>query len=442
MSPPKSDGIASRKASLKCLKSVIIDGKSLDQVKPQAYASLTPQDAKFAHALTLTTLRNYGPHRDVLSRYTKKSGRIKPAELQIILQMGIAQILHLDVPDHAAVDTTLKLAIKSGLIRQKGFINAVLRKITSDKANIVLRHDIENVHYPEWLIKEWIKDYGREETGQMIPALMSEPSLDLTIPDHSTRQTFLDHYGDQCLPIGAHGVRFKNPQMNVQDLLGFKDGQWWVQNAASAFPISYLIEHKIMPKPWSEIKALDLCAAPGGKTMQLAQTGAHITALDLSEQRLQRLSENLERTNLIKNVDIIAGDALTHEGSYDLIVLDAPCTATGTLRRHPDAAFSKTKAQMKELATLQQRMLTHASTLLKDDGILVFCTCALQHEEGENTANQFTSKNSSFKILAFKGRFEQDHVPNFITKEGYFRSLPHHAPLYGDGFFSALLKKI
>jgi 16S rRNA (cytosine967-C5)-methyltransferase len=420
-------GLNSRRYALKILKEVILKNCSLEEAHAEN-GHLSDQDIGFAKALVMTTLRLYGPLTHLLRQSSDQGKKIKPEALNIIACMGAAQILLLNVPDHAAVDTSMKLALKSGFMRQKGFLNALLRRIAAKKDQIELTVNAKTSHYPEWLLKNWQSSYGKDETDTLIAALTKEAPLDLTIPNKNKREAFLKHYDGQCTAIGNHSVRFSGDHPDVTDIQGFKDGYWWVQDAASAHPISHIIENNLIENDWSTLKILDLCAAPGGKTMQLASTGAHVTALDSSEKRLDRVKENLERTSLGGNVKVICEDALSHHGKYDLIVLDAPCTATGTLRRHPDAAFTKSKEQMAQLTALQKNILDAAQQQLSPNGHLLYCTCSLQNNEGENILNQIDRELFSIKKLNNNGH-------------GYFRSLPQKAPLYGDGFFAALLQR-
>lgn len=436
----KSDGLPPRRAAYKALCRVILKGQSLEECSG-VFKDLSAQDHKFARALTLSTLRHYGALEHIVRQSSSTGKKIKPKELSIIACMGAAQLKLLEVPNHAAVDATLKLAAKEGFVRQKGFLNAVLRKIAKEPQKEV-KTDANTTHIPDWMLQSWRKAYGAEGLNALLDALASEAPLDITCPDESKKQHLLDFYGEAITAIGSDSLRFTGEHPNVVDIEGFKEGYWWVQDAASAYPVSALINLPALAENWSDLKILDICAAPGGKTMQLAHTGAHVTALDISDKRLQRLRDNIKRTNLDKNVKVVQGDALSHQGSYDIILLDAPCTATGTLRRHPDAAFSKTKAQMDDLTALQKDMLAHAYNLLSPNGYLLYCTCSLQQEEGEIILDQFIEEKTSFITLKISQIEVLEKIPEeAIDKNDYFRSLPHKNPLHGDGFFAALLQK-
>jgi 16S rRNA (cytosine967-C5)-methyltransferase len=436
----KSDGLPPRRAAYKALCRVILKGQSLEECSG-VFKELSAQDHKFARALTLSTLRHYGALEHIVRQSSSTGKKIKPKELSIIACMGAAQLKLLEVPDHAAVDATLKLAAKEGFVRQKGFLNAVLRKIAKEPQKEV-KTDANMTHIPDWMLQSWGKAYGAEELNNLLDALATEAPLDITCPDESKRKHLIATYGDAITPIGLHSLRFTGEHPNVVDIEGFKEGYWWVQDAASAYPVSALINLPALAEKGDTLKILDICAAPGGKTMQLAHTGAHVTALDISDKRLERLRENIKRTKLDKNVKIVQGDALSHQGSYDIILLDAPCTATGTLRRHPDAAFSKTKAQMDELIALQNDMLAHAYNLLSPNGYLLYCTCSLQKEEGENILNQFIKKEYSSHLLNISSPdILESNISETVDKNNFFRSLPHTPPLHGDGFFAALIQK-
>jgi 16S rRNA (cytosine967-C5)-methyltransferase len=434
------DGLTARRVAFKALCSVIIDAQSLDECAP-LFAKLPPQDYKFARALTLSTLRHFGPLEHQIRKNSSTGKKIKPRELNIIACMGMAQLKLLDVPDHAAVDATLKLAAKQGYVRQKGFLNAILRK-TARESQKELIIDAKTSHLPAWMIDGWTHQYGPENIDLLIQSLSKEAPLDITCPDAEKRKELLSFYGDKLTEINATTLRFSNNHPNVPDIKGYEDGYWWVQDAASAYPISALIQHPDLKDQLKNLNILDVCAAPGGKTMQLASTGAHVTALDISAKRLERLQENLERTKLTKRVTAVQDDALNHQGTYDLIVLDAPCTATGTLRRHPDAAFTKTEKQMNELAQLQQKMLKHAFSLLAPNGYILYCTCSLQKNEGENVVKQFiNSKASEATLTNLTKSKNAKEATQTAEKTYFFRSTPAIPPLHADGFFAALIQK-
>lgn len=436
----QSTDITARRCAYKILCHVIIKGKSIEESKT-LLAPLSPQDIKFARALIFITLRYFGALEHLLRANSTTGKKIKPKELSILAAMGAAQMQFMDVPAHASVDTTLKLAAKEGFVRQKGFLNAILRKIAKLPQKSVTT-DAKTTHFPAWMLQSWAHAYGKETITPLLQSLATEAPLDITCPDAKKRQELIHIYQDNITQIGHHSLRFTGKRPDVSDIHGHNEGYWWVQDAASAYPISALTAYAPLKDTWKTLEILDLCAAPGGKTMQLATMGAHVTALDISKKRLDRLRDNIKRTHLEERVRIVQGDALTHHGTYDIIVLDAPCTATGTMRRHPDAAFTKTKEQMDELTSLQTQMLAHTDTLLKPKGYILYCTCSLQPEEGENIINQYIDAHTSFYTLnIFTDKKLAKHQTEPTDKKDFFRSLPHKTPLNSDGFFSALLQK-
>jgi 16S rRNA (cytosine967-C5)-methyltransferase len=279
-------------------------------------------------------------------------------------------------------------------------------------------------------MQRWRKHYGQEAAQLISEIHMHEPTLDITVK--SDPDSWAKEFDGIVLPTGSVRLTSHTP---VVELPGYADGEWWVQDAAASLPAKLL---HMQP----DERVLDMCAAPGGKTAQLAQARANVTALDRSAERLKLLASNLERLHL--RASIAVGDAATYQaGVFDAILIDAPCSATGTIRRHPDVAWTKKTGDLEALSSLQGKMLTRAASLIRPGGRLVYCTCSLEPEEGEAQISGFLRRNPDFQRDPVS---EADGVPKeFINNEGDLRTLPSYFPnenkrLSGiDGFFAARL---
>ena len=417
-----------RRLALACLEQ-ILDGKELEDAWQQASRATRAMDARdraFARQLVLTTLRQYGALEALLAPYLKKR---PPRRTQLILLMGMAQLLWLETPPHAAVDTSVTLARQTKLAPLAGLINAVLKKIAS--AAPQLREASRPVQtLPDWLRVALVEAYGEAGTEAIAAAHLHAPPLDLTLRDAA--EDWAAALDAQPLPTGT--LR-RALTADVTALPGYEKGAWWVQDAAAALPV----------RLFSDVRgkqALDLCAAPGGKTLQLAAAGAEVTAVDRSGHRLQRLHENLARTGL--SARVVEADArhFTPGQTFERILLDAPCTATGTLRRHPDVALHRSPADLTELTALQAALLDHALTLLTPGGELVYCVCSLLPAEGEAQIAAALQRHAALRLLPIDAAALG--IPDAWAAGDMLRTLPSYWPESGglDGFFAARLQKI
>jgi 16S rRNA (cytosine967-C5)-methyltransferase len=303
----------------------------------------------------------------------------------------------------------------------------VLRRLARDKAAIRGGLDAARLDTPDWLWQRWTKTYGEAGARKIAEAHLVEPALDLSVK--SDAAGWAERLGGIVLPTGS--VRFV-PSGPVEDLSGYAEGEWWVQDAAAALPAKLLAD-------FAGKRVADLCAAPGGKTAALAAAGANVTAIDISAPRVARLRSNLARLKLI--AETVVADILdwTPGEPFDAVLLDAPCSATGTIRRHPDIALLKKPEDIESLAALQERMIDRAVGMLKPGGILVFCTCSLEPEEGET---QFERALSRYGLTALPiDPAEVGGLAPIITPKGTIQTLPSQLPaanprLSGlDGFF-------
>ena len=300
----------------------------------------------------------------------------------------------MDVSDHAAVNTAVMLASTNGVERQKGFVNGVLRNALRKLPELMEAQDPVRLNTPAWLLETWIKDYGLKGAALIAEAHLKEAPLDITVRDMAE----FDHYQDvlEAESLGGRTLRRKAGGA-VIDLPDFDAGRWWVQDAAAALPAQLFGD--VAGK-----RVVDMCAAPGGKTMQLASMGAEIVAIDRSTRRAARLKNNLERLGFGDAVTIDICDAAgwcpKDQQPVPYILLDAPCSATGTARRHPEVVHLKSPKDVKRLRDIQMRLLRHAFEILAPGGVLIYCTCTLQKSEGEDQIAAFLAEQHAASKIA------------------------------------------
>jgi len=433
--PDMAPGLAVRLCAAAILAEVAGNGLSLDErfapgAGPEAMTGLDPRDRALVRSIVLAALRHLGALRLALAATLEKGMPKKGQGIEWTLLIGAAQILYMDVPDHAAVDLGVRAVRHQARTAPfAGLVNAVLRNIARRRADFETPTD-PFADTPHWLATRWRKTYGDEVAAQITLAHRAEPTLDLTVKAGADPALVPEGL---LLPTGSLRLTSQAP---VEELPGYAEGQWWVQDAAAALPARLL-----NARPGERVA--DLCAAPGGKTAQLALTGAQVTALDRSAERLKRLALNLERLGL--TAEIRVGDALAFEAApFDAILLDAPCSATGTIRRHPDVAWTKKAGDITSLAGVQARMLDRAATLLVRGGRLVYCTCSLEPEEGEMQIAALLRRNPDLVRAPIQPE-EIGGLAQCLNADGELRTLPGHlqnesARLSGlDGFFAARL---
>ncbi len=431
---PASDGMMARRVALGLLYHILQQKRSLDEsfTHDGYFAALPPRDRGFTRMLVTTVLRRKGQMDDLLRRAMDKGGEPNPVLLKFILYIGMCQIFFMDVPDHAAVDTSVVLADENGLSRQKGLVNAVLRRMTGEGREWIVKQDAVRMNFPGWILDAWIRDYGLHDAANIALASLMEPALDISVRDPVSLDEWQEALGATRLPTGS--LR-RMGGGSVAEMPGLEEGVWWVQDAAAALPVALLGD--IAGKT-----VIDLCAAPGGKTMQLAAAGARVIAVDRSSSRMKILHENIQRTNLGTRVttQITDGAEWQTKDKADIVLLDAPCSATGTIRRHPDLLHLKSARDVTQLMKVQERLLANALRLLKPGGILVYCTCSLQKDEGERQIEQFMSEHPAVKRWPVTAR-EVGGIADAVTPEGDVRLKPYHLAPYGgiDGFFIARL---
>lgn len=429
------DSLLARQIALGLLETVLSRKIPLDQALDDSrdLPMLTPRDRGFVRMVVSTTLRRLGQIDDLIYQAGDRRALPQPILLHHLLRMGVAQILFMNVPDHAAVNTSVEIAELRGMQRQKGFVNAILRRITREGQEWLAQQDESRLNIPEWLLKSWVEDYGLRIAAEIGLANLGEAALDITVKTPAERDYWAQALEATILPTGS--LR-RAPGGSVIELPGFEDGSWWVQDSSAALPAKLFGD-------LNGVQVIDLCAAPGGKTAQLAAAGANVLALDRSAKRLKRLDENMLRLNLQDQVKCETADASVWlpRDPVSAILLDAPCTATGTIRRHPDVMALKGPQDQNNLADLQSRMLDNAVTMLEQGGILIYCTCSLQKAEGEQQIDALLARTKGKMARKPITADEIGGLDGAITKDGDVRVLPGEMAAHGgsDGFYIARL---
>jgi len=435
-------GLAARRIAADILDGVLHKHRTLDDQLDGAGAhpglkTLADRDRALMRRLVATILRRLGTLGHLLSRLLDRGIPTDAPRAQSALLIGAAQILWMDVPDHAAVDLSVRLVQSDRrAAKYAGLVNAVLRRCAREGQPLIDEVKSQNLDIPPWLLTRWIGAYGETTARQMALAIGYEPSLDITVKADAAQWASRLH--GETLPTGTVRTLL---QGSVTMLPGFTEGQWWVQDAAAALPARLFgdVGGKTI---------VDLCAAPGGKTAQLAQAGARVTAVDRSLARMARLRDNLARLSLQAD-DVVTDGAEwpgQGDGGFDGVLVDAPCTSTGTIRRHPDVAWLRQEADIAALAALQKRLLQRAVALLKPGGTLVYCTCSLEPEEGEQAIASLLATESGMRRMPVEAD-EVAGLSEILTANGDLRTLPCHLPhtdprLGGlDGFYAARLVK-
>jgi 16S rRNA (cytosine967-C5)-methyltransferase len=424
-------GIPSRAAALAILSDVLRRRRPLDAVLDDVLpsAGLSQRDAGFARAIASETLRRFGALDALIRTYVPKPPpphRAGPT-LEILLA-GACELLFLNVSDHAAVDAANRLAAADPkALHFKPLINATLRRVAREGREALAKLDMERLCVPDWLWPRWCESYGEETARAIAHAHLGEPPLDIVFGNATVLA------GSE--PLFGNVVRFSNPP-RVDSLPGFAQGEWWVQDFAATLPARLLGD--VTGKT-----VIDLCAAPGGKTAQLAAAGAHAIAIEREPARMARLKSNLERLKL--NATLIESDMRDYapETPAPFVLLDAPCSATGTIRRHPELPWIKSAADVNACATTAGELLDHAADMVAPDGTLVFAVCSLEPEEGVQQIADFLARHSDFARwpAAASDLFGLDEL---VTPEGDLRTLPCHMDERGgmDGFYAARLRRL
>ena len=423
MSEP--EGLPARAAALDMLHAALARRAGLDDALARpSFSALPVRERAHARALVMATLRHLGPIDRLLAAKLQK----QPPEMVLnLLRIGAAQLHHMEAPDFAVVSTSVDLAASRKDTRPfKGLVNAVLRGLIRDGQPV---EEVQTLA-PEWLYARWKAAWGEDAALQIASMIAREPDTDLSFRDPAAAPALAEGLEAHELPGGAWRTAKGGA---LTEWPGFAEGAWWVQDASAAIPARLL---QVQPGH----TALDLCAAPGGKTLQLAAAGAQVVALDRSAPRLKRVSENLERMGLKAEVRAADAAAWTDERLFDAVLLDAPCTATGTFRRHPDVLWASRAGDVAPLAQTQAKLLDSAAGRVKPGGRLVYCVCSLEPEEGEGQIGGFLRRHPEF-VLDPVAPGEGGAPAASVTDAGTLRVLPFHIDGGCDGFFAARLRR-
>jgi len=431
-------GLPARRAAVEVLAAMLqkkqplgdILGRSLDQ---GFMLDLPARDRALTRAIVAASLRRKGQIDSVLGNFLERGLPEKSGTLYPILLSAAAQLMFLRTPAHAAIDLAVTLVqYDPKAKRYDKLVNAVLRRVASEGDAIAAALEAARINTPDWLWSRWVTWWGEERAHAIGAAHLVEPPLDVTVK--SDPELWAERLSGLVLPTGS--VRLL-PKGRIEALPGFDEGAWWVQDAAASLPARLLGDIKGK-------RVADLCAAPGGKTAQLAMAGASVVAVDSSKTRLALLGDNLKRLGL--EAELVHDDAATWQPGelFDAILLDAPCSSTGTIRRHPDIPYLKSAKDIAALAALQARLLDHAATLLKPGGRLVYSTCSLEPEEGEAQVAAFLVRNEAFRLDPIDSG-EVFGQTEWIEPSGCLRTFPYELKLETaewsgmDGFFATRL---
>ena len=423
-------GLVARAGALHLIGAVLDRGAMPDQAGLRA----NPAERAEARGLADLTLRRLGQIDDALGRFV---GKMPKPPVNHVLRLMAAELVFAGTAPHAAVDLAVRLVKRvRGAAKLAGLVNAVGRRLAEQGAEIAAGQDAARLNTPAWLWRQLAADWGAEAARAMALAHLTPAPHDLTLANQVDAGALAVEVGAEVLVTGSLRLAGR-PQISA--LPGYAEGAWWAQDAAAALP-ARLIPEALLNRGGKRV--LDLCAAPGGKTMQLAAAGARVTALDISARRMARLGENLARTGLA--AECLVADALewVPEAPFDAILLDAPCSASGTIRRHPDLPRRKSGSDLKALTGLQERLLDRAAGWLAPGGVLVFCTCSLDRAEGEDQARRFLERSPGFERLAIAPG-EAGIPAEFLTPSGDLRTRPDFWAGRGgiDGFFAARFAK-
>ncbi len=420
---------------------------ALDRVLKKA--SLSDNDRRLMTELVYGSVRRQRTLDALIDQLATKKSHKQPPDLRIILHLGLYQLRYqAKIPTSAAVNTTVALAKDNGFKGLSGFVNGLLRqyaRLAEKEDPLQLPQEtigrLGTLHsFPDWIVKVWTEQFGDLETEQLCRWMNQTPTIDIRI---NPLKTSLEEVKAAFQSVGVlsqplidipQALRLMGRTGSIQKLPGFQEGWWTIQDASAQ-----LVSHLLDPQPGEVI--VDACAAPGGKTTHIAELmgdRGKIWACDRTASRLRKLQENVRRLGF-KSIETITADSrnLTQlENSADRVLLDVPCSGLGTLHRHADARWRQTPISVNELSQLQQELLFHVATLVKDGGVLVYATCTLHPQENENIIETFLAKNPNWKIEY--SRLEELGT-RYNKSQGYLKVLPHENNM--DGFFMTCLRK-
>ena len=431
---PAKPGLQARMAAVKLLGAVIeqktsLDGMLDDEHGNPAYSALSPADRALVRAILNSCLRQLTRIDAIFDHFLDKPLPDGARNLRHILAVAAAQILFLDVPDHSAVDLAVEQARRDPRsARFANLVNALLRRLGREKDGVLAEVSAEVPVFPAWFHQRLTEVYGSEAARAIGEACLTPAPVDLTVK--ADPGAWAERLGGTVLPTGS--VRLPAFDGPVSELAGFTEGEWWVQDAAAAIPAKLFGD-------LTGMQVADLCAAPGGKTAQLILLGGNVTAVEQSANRMKRLKSNLVRLGMQAEFLQSKLEDIKPEPRFDAILLDAPCSSTGTIRRHPDVYWTKDMGDVEKLAAVQARLLRHAFGLLKPGGRLVFSNCSLDPLEGETLVELFLAETGDAERVPVR-REDWPGLEEAIDAKGDIRTTP--AMLGGiDGFYASVLTR-
>lgn len=436
--PSQPAGLQARALAVELVAAVLDRGRTFDEalascLARQEYRTLAANDRGLARLIAATVLRQHGQLTRIVNRFIERPLPRDRGRLTSILLAGAAQLVFLGSAPHAAINLAVEQARRDARARRfDRLTNAVLRRVAERGAEIAASQDPVRLNVPDWLWHRWSVAYGEDRARRIAEASLREAPLDITVK--SDPEGWSRRLGGVPLPSGS--IRLV-PEGRIESLPGFEDGAWWVQDAAAALPAKLL--GNLAGRTVAE-----LCAAPGGKTAELASAGAHVTAVEIDAGRIERLKANLARLHI--EAEVVEADAAEWQPgtSFDAVLLDAPCLSTGTIRRHPDILHLKRESDLDRLSALQARLLDNAARLVKPGGLLVYCTCSLETEEGPQQIERLLARDLE-RVPIEPG--EAGIAADWITTEGDLRTFPFHLQLETealsgmDGFYAARLRR-
>ncbi|MCL4767122.1 MAG: methyltransferase domain-containing protein [Hyphomicrobiaceae bacterium] len=439
--PARPAGLPARELAVELVAGVIDKGRTLDEAiagsaSRSDYRELPASDRGLARLIAATVLRRHGQLSEIVGAFIERPLPRQRGRLTPILLAGAAQLVFLGVAPHAVINLAVEQVRRDPRARRfDRLTNAVLRRVSERGAGIAASQDAAKLNIPAWLWSRWASAYGEEAARRIAEASLGEAPLDVSV--RSDAEGWRERLGGTLLPTGS--IRL-SPGGRVETLPGFEKGAWWVQDAAAALPARLF-------GAVDGLRVADLCAAPGGKTAELAAGGARVTAVDIDARRIERLKANLARLRL--EAEVVEADAARWgaEASFDCVLIDAPCLSTGTIRRHPDILHLKRESDIGRLGALQERLLDNAARLVRPGGLLVYCTCSLEPEEGQHQIERLLGATANgYERVAIRPG-ESGIGPEWITPAGDLRTFPFHLALENeelsgmDGFFAARLRR-
>ena len=428
-----------RAISCDILDAVLDRGAPLDITlgEHKGLAALDPRDRAQVRRIIGATLRRLGEIDAIIKARLDRPISSRHTRIRNILRIGVAELVFLETPPHAAVDAAVRVATQHRKGALKGLVNAILRRLDRDQKTDTPITDPANpgeANTPNWLFHRWNANFGLETAEAIAAAHLHEAPLDISLSVKADPAEWAAKLEAEILPGGT--LR-RSGGGRISDLPGFNEGTWWIQDAAAALPVRMLGDV-------TGQSVIDLCAAPGGKALQLADAGAQVIAVDISNARLGQLQENLGRTGF--NIDMVNADGTQWrpDTPADAVLLDAPCSATGTIRRHPDIPRRRRSKDIEAVTGLQQRLLAAAVDMVRPGGVINYAVCSLEPEEGADQITALCKAGAPVRIdpIDPATRPELEGLaPSAITPDGMLRTLPCHWHERGgmDGFFAARL---